>query len=87
MCGHGGRDEGCLSRVDRSPGRVLLPRLRDEILGEGQVRIGSFVGTLDITRLSLPHVAQHLYMAGDLFPGPFYAGLLKIIDEELVAPP
>jgi len=26
-------------------------------------------------------------MAGDLFPGPFYASLLEIIDKELVSPP
>ena len=41
----------------------------------------------DITRLSLPHIAQYLDVAGDLFPGPLYTGLLEIIDEELVAPP
>ena len=41
----------------------------------------------DITRFALPHVAQHLDMTGDLFPGPFYARLLEIIDEELVSPP
>lgn len=38
-------------------------------------------------RLSLPHIAQHLDVAGDLFPRPFYAGLLEIIDEKLVPPP
>jgi len=41
----------------------------------------------DVTRLALPHIAQHLYVAGDLLPGPLYTGLLEIIDEELVAPP
>ena len=41
----------------------------------------------DITRFSLPHIAQHLDVAGDLFPGPLYTGLLKIIDEKLVTPP
>ena len=41
----------------------------------------------DITRFTLPHIAQHLDVAGDLFPGPLYTGLLEIINEELVAPP
>jgi len=44
-------------------------------------------GTEDITRFTLPHVAQHLDMTGDLFPGPFYTSLLEIIDKELVSPP
>jgi len=51
------------------------------------VRIGLFSGTQDVTRFTLPHIAQHLYVAGDLFPGPLYAGLLEIINEELVTPP
>jgi len=43
-------------------------------------------GTENVTRLSLPHIAQDLDVTGDLFPGPLYAGLLEIIDEELVSP-
>lgn len=46
-----------------------------------------FFGMEEITRFTLPHIAQHLNMTGDLFPGPLYAGLLEIIDKELVSPP
>lgn len=40
-----------------------------------------------ITRLSLPHIAQHLDVTGDLFPRPFYASLLEVIHQELIPPP
>lgn len=47
-----------------------------------------FLGTEgEVTRFTLPHIAQYLDMTGDLFPGPLYACFLEIIDEKLVSPP
>ena len=87
----GGGHEGECGRwtVDRSLGIALLLQLRDEILGRGKVIIETFFpfGMGDVTRFALPHITQHLNMAGDLLPGPFYTSLLEIINEELVSPP
>ena len=41
---------------------------------------------MEHTLLALPHVPQYLDMTRDLFLGTFYAGLLQVVDEELVAP-
>ena len=37
--------------------------------------------------LTSPHVAKNLDVAGNLFLGALYAGLLEVVNEELVAPP
>jgi hypothetical protein len=86
--GHGGEGERARLKADRSLGTALLPRPRDGILGGGycynQI---AFFRNGGRYQAPLPHIAQHLDVAGDLFPRPLYASLLEIINEELVPPP
>lgn len=41
---------------------------------------------LTVTWLSLPHVAQDLYVASDLLLGADDVVFLQVVDEELIAP-